>query len=63
MPKKTYVTPQVTKVKLDASQAVLGQCSVGVILIRRNIPDLCNNTTDPCKKQRLQDGGDSAAHS
>jgi len=28
--KKTYVSPQVTRVKLEPTQAVLSQCSVGV---------------------------------
>ena len=36
--KKTYVSPQVTRVKLEASQAVLSQCSVGVTGLSQSDP-------------------------
>jgi len=58
--KKAYVSPQVKRVKLDQSQAILSQCSVGITALENSNPaGVCNN---PSCKQKTH-GGDSAATS
>jgi len=56
--KKTYVSPQVTRVKLEPTQAVLSQCSVG----ETNLSN--SNPAGECKagkcKQASHGGGPTA---
>ena len=49
--KKTYVSPQVTRVKLEPTQAVLSQCSVGVTNPKAGTPSgFCDSVSHPnCK--------------
>ena len=57
--KKAYVSPQVIRVKLEPSQAVLSQCSVGETALADSDPTgVCNNTL-PCKAK--QHGGNQLA--
>jgi hypothetical protein len=59
--KKTYVSPQVIRVKLEPSQAVLSQCEVGAgTLSDANLAGVCNLTAN-CKQK--SHGGSSAATS
>ncbi len=60
--KKAYVSPQVTRVKLEPTQAVLSQCEVGAIGLAGSFttPGVCNATAD-CKQK--QHGGGGAATS
>ena len=59
--KKAYVSPQVTRVKLEPRQAVLSQCEVGAVgLSQSNPAGLCNLSKD-CKQRSHQ--GNSAATS
>jgi hypothetical protein len=61
--KKTYVSPQVTRVKLEPTQAVLSQCSVGVGNAKAGVGPLgfCQGTAHPnCKSDTV---GQSAATS
>ena len=49
--KKAYVSPQVTRVKLEPTQAVLSQCSVGVTNAKvGQDPGFCDGLSHPnCK--------------
>ncbi len=49
--KKAYVSPQVTRVKLEPTQAVLSQCSVGVTNAKTGVPSgFCDGVSHPnCK--------------
>ncbi len=54
--KKAYVSPKVVRVKLEASQAVLSQCSIGSTKPGPGGP-LCN----PHGNNKADIAGDSAA--
>ena len=57
--KKTYVSPQVIRVKLEPTQAVLSQCEVGAVgLSNVNPSGFCDLGKD-CK-QRSHSGGPAA---
>ena len=59
--KKTYVSPQVIRVKLEPTQAVLSQCEVGAGTMSEGFPTgRCNIATN-CKQK--QHGGNSLATS
>jgi hypothetical protein len=61
--KKAYVSPRVIRVKLEPTQAVLSQCSVGIVDIRlaKGPASFCEvNKQFPCKQFPL---GDSQATS
>ncbi len=61
--KKAYVSPRVIRVKLEPTQAVLSQCSVGITDIRlaKGPTGFCEaNKQFPCKQFPL---GDSEATS
>ncbi len=61
--KKTYVSPQVMRVKLEPTQAVLSQCELDTVGISAGAsPGLCNFTKN-CKQRGLHGGGNSAATS
>ncbi len=59
--KKTYVSPQVIRVKLEATQAVLSQCEVGVVGISNVNPAGFCDASKNCKQRGH--GGNSAATS
>jgi len=60
--KKAYVSPQVIRVKLEPSQAVLSQCFTGVTATRNNnLSGDCISGTHPCK--RNSQPGNQAANS
>ena len=60
--KKAYVSPQVVRVKLDPSQAVLSQCISGQSKIKdANDAGQCANDHGGCKKSNS--AGDTAASS
>ncbi len=64
--KKAYVSPQVTRVKLEPTQAVLSQCSIGVTNTRNDAgpSSFCNGTEHPfCKQQASPGSVPSAAAS
>ncbi len=48
--KKAYVSPQVTRVKLEPTQAVLTHCSVGVTKLKDSIPTSCESAHGGCKQ-------------
>ena len=49
--KKAYVSPQVTRVKLEPTQAVLSQCSVGISDVKNLVPTgTCEGGSKPCKQ-------------
>ena len=49
--KKAYVSPQVIRVKLEPTQAVLSQCSVGESDLKNINPAVtCEGGTKPCKQ-------------
>ncbi len=57
--KKAYVSPQVVRVKLEATQAVLSQCEVGAMGMSNSNPaGFCDLARD-CK-QRAHSGGPAA---
>ncbi len=57
--KKAYVSPQVIRVKLEATQAVLSQCEVGAMGFSNSNPaGFCDASKD-CK-QRSHSGGPAA---
>ncbi len=61
--KKAYVSPRIIRVKLEPTQAVLSQCSVGMTDIRlaKGPASFCEvNKQFPCKQFPL---GDSQATS
>ncbi len=61
--KKTYVSPQVTRVKLEPTQAVLSQCSVGVTNPRAGLgpSGFCNTVAHPnCKSDSAGGSGASS---
>ena len=61
--KKEYVSPQVTRVKLEPTQAVLSQCSVGVANLKSGVgpSGFCEGIGHPnCKSETA---GQSAATS
>ncbi len=59
--KKAYVSPQVIRVKLEPTQAVLSQCEVGAGgLADRNTTGKCRGN-DACKQSNKH--GNSAANS
>lgn len=63
--KKPYVSPTVTSVKLEPTQAVLSQCSVGVTALwRKRVPGMCS-VTHNCKMNgtHAHNPGDSAGTS
>ncbi len=58
--KKPYVSPTVISVKLDATQSILSQCSVGITALENSNPaGVCN--TPSCKQKTH--GGDPLATS
>jgi len=57
--KKTYVLPQVIRVKLEATQAVLSQCEVGVVGISNAQPAGFCDASKNCK-QRGHSGNSGA---
>ena len=58
--KKAYVSPQVIRVKLEPSQAVLSQCYTGVTDLRNsNLSGDCATGTHQCK-QSSQTGNQAA---
>ena len=57
--RKAYVSPRLVRVKLEPSQAILSQCSVGVTDIRRNEAGGCKSG----RNCRSDEDGDSAATS
>ncbi len=60
--KKAYVSPQVLRVKLEASQAVLSQCAVNITALRNsNQTGSCITGTHECKQS--SQAGDTAATS
>ena len=60
--KKAYVSPQVIRVKLDPSQAVLSQCISGQSKIKdSNDAGQCTNDHGGCKKSNIP--GDTLASS
>jgi hypothetical protein len=64
--KKTYVSPQVTRVKLEPTQAVLSQCSIGVTNVKNSAgpSGFCNGADHPfCKQQATPGSSPSAATS
>ncbi len=57
-----YVSPTIISVKLEPTQAVLSQCSVGVVaLYRKTVAGECS-VTHNCKQTNVHQG-DSAATS
>ena len=59
--KKAYVLPQVIRVKLEPTQAVLSQCSLGVTDISHGLGPTSNcSSAQPCKQFH---NGDSEATS
>ena len=60
--KKAYVSPQVIRVKLEPSQAVLSQCEVGVASVSNANPAGVCSASKNCK-QRAHGGGNDAASS
>ncbi len=64
--KKTYVSPQVTRVKLEPTQAVLSQCSIGVTNVRNSAgpTGFCEGHDHPkCKSQAAPGSIPSAGNS
>ncbi len=60
--KKPYVSPQVISVKLEPTQAVLSQCSVGVVALwKKDVAGECS-VSHNCKQAGAHQG-DSAATS
>jgi hypothetical protein len=59
--KKEYVSPQVTRVKLEPTQAVLSQCEVGAVGISNAFPAGTCDVSHDCKQRHS--GGNSAAAS
>jgi hypothetical protein len=60
--KKAYVSPQVIRVKLEPSQAVLSQCAVDITATRNsNVSGSCVTGTHQCKQS--SQAGDNAATS
>ena len=59
--KKVYVSPQVMRVKLEPTQAVLSQCEVGATAPQDSNPAGFCNATTPCKAKNH--GGSQAATS
>ena len=57
--KKAYVSPQVIRVKLEATQAVLSQCEVGATGISNAQPAGFCDLSHNCK-QRGHSGGPAA---
>ncbi len=57
--KKAYVSPQVIRVKLEATQAVLSQCEVGTVGISNINPAGFCDLAKACK-QRSHSGGPAA---
>ena len=57
--KKAYVSPQVIRVKLEPSQAVLSQCEVDIIGVSNLNPAGFCNAAKNCK-QRNQPGNNAA---
>ena len=59
-----YVSPTIISVKLEPTQAVLSQCSVGVVALwRKKVSGSCN-VAHNCKQANAHaHGGDSAATS
>ena len=63
--KKPYVSPTILSVKLEPTQAVLSQCSVGVTAVwRKSVPGMCS-VTHNCKLNSTHghNAGDSAGTS
>jgi len=61
--KKAYVSPQVVRVKLEPTQAVLSQCSTGISPIRNTNPaGTCSAVVGHECKQSSH-GGDPTANS
>jgi len=58
--KKTYVSPQVVRVKLEPTQAVLSQCSVGISPIRNTNPAGTCSAVAGHECKQSSHGGDSA---
>ncbi len=49
--KKPYVSPTVITVKLEPTQAILSQCSVGITDLKNLQPSgTCEGGTKPCKQ-------------
>ncbi len=61
--KRAYVSPQVTRVKLDPTQAVLSQCSLGETSLSNSNPSGSCKGHGACKAIDPGHGGDTAATS
>ncbi len=61
--KKAYVSPQVTRVKLEPTQAVLSQCSIGVTNIKAGVGEsgFCEGVAHPNCKQAASPGSTPSA--
>ena len=59
--KKAYVSPKVTRVKMEPSQAVLSQCSVGVTNLSDSTVGVCSASKN-CKL-KTHGSGDNASTS
>jgi len=59
--KKAYVSPQVIRVKLEPTQAVLSQCEVGAMTLSEEFSTGICNLDSNCKQK--QHGGGGAATS
>ena len=57
--RKAYVSPQVIRVKLEATQAVLSQCELGVVGISNAQPAGFCDASHDCK-QRGHSGNSAA---
>ncbi len=58
--KKAYVSPQVIRVKLEATQAVLSQCELGVIGLSQSDPTGFCSASKNCKQRRGHTGNSAA---
>ncbi len=60
MKKKEYVSPRLVRVRLEPSQAVLSQCSVGSTNISHAKLEECRSLAEGgCKQGAFGHGGDS----
>jgi len=57
--KKAYVSPQVIRVKLEPTQAVLSQCSAGETSLHNSLPGGVCSSIRVCK-QSNKSGNDGA---
>ncbi len=61
--RKPYVSPRLIKVKLNHTQAVLSQCSVTALTLRRSVPDECSGSPHFCRQDQAGHGGDFGSSS